>query len=36
VVVAELDRLPEPASRDQMPDWAIRIIAILYFLIGLA
>jgi hypothetical protein len=36
VVVADLDLLPEPESRNQVPDWAIRVsIAILYFLIGL-
>jgi uncharacterized membrane protein YphA (DoxX/SURF4 family) len=34
--VADLDLLPEPESRNQVPDWAIRAsIAILYFLIGL-
>jgi uncharacterized membrane protein YphA (DoxX/SURF4 family) len=35
VVVADLDLLPEPESRNQVPDWAIRVsVAILYFLIG--
>jgi uncharacterized membrane protein YphA (DoxX/SURF4 family) len=34
--VADLDLLPEPESRNQVPDWAIRAsIAILFFLIGL-
>ena len=34
--MADLNLLPEPESRNQVPDWAIRIcIAILYFLIGL-
>lgn len=34
--MADLDLLPEPESRNQVPDWAIRVsIAILYFLIGL-
>lgn len=34
--MADLDLLPEPESRNQVPDWAIRAsIAILFFLIGL-
>jgi uncharacterized membrane protein YphA (DoxX/SURF4 family) len=34
--LADLDLLPEPESRNQVPDWAIRAsIAILFFLIGL-
>jgi putative oxidoreductase len=35
VVVADLHLLPEPGSRTQVPDWAIRVsVAIPYFLIG--
>jgi uncharacterized membrane protein YphA (DoxX/SURF4 family) len=34
--VADLDLLPEPESRNQVPDWAIRAsITILFFSIGL-
>jgi uncharacterized membrane protein YphA (DoxX/SURF4 family) len=37
VIVADLDLLPNPGSRNAAPDWAIRIsIATLYLFIGLA
>ena len=33
--MADLDLLPEPESRNQVLDWAIRVsVAIVYFLIG--